>query len=172
MSRVYKHGTDRGKNHETDDTRVTCLPSDGGNRDHIWKALGECAYQFSVTEYALLAKVGIVHENDRLELIEGRIEDVSPIRSSHASFVNRLLTIFVCRFHPRAIISVQNPVQLDAYSEPQPDVILLQPRNDFYTERHPTPGDVLLLMEVADTSVEYDQQVKIPLYAKSGIQEV
>ena len=97
---------------------------------------------------------------------------MAPIGSSHASSVNRLLTKCVQTFYPQAIASVQNPVQLNAFSEPQPDVMLLRPRDDFYAERHPAPEDVLLLIEVADSSVEYDQQVKIPLYAKSGIQEV
>lgn len=137
-----------------------------------WRALGECAHRFSVAEYALLAEAGILHEDDRIELIEGRIEDMAPIGSSHASSVNRLLTKCVQTFYPQAIASAQNPVQLNAFSEPQPDVMLLRPRDDFYAERHPAPEDVLLLIEVADSSVEYDQQVKIPLYAKSGIQEV
>ena len=137
-----------------------------------WRTLGECAHRFSVTEYALLAEAGILHEDDRIELIEGRIEDMAPIGSSHASSVKRLLKTFVTRFQSQATVGVQDPVQLNAFSEPQPDVMLLRPRDDFYAERHPAPEDVLLLIEVADSSVEYDQQVKIPLYAKSGIQEV
>ncbi len=137
-----------------------------------WQVFGEYAHRFTCTEYALLTEAGVVREDDRLELIEGRIVDMSPIGSSHASYVNRLLAKCVALFHPRAIVSVQNPVQLNAYSEPQPDLMLLQPRDDFYAEHHPTPDDVLLLIEVADSSLEYDQHVKIPLYAGSGIQEV
>ena len=97
---------------------------------------------------------------------------MAPIGSSHASSVKRLLKTFVTRFQSQATVGVQDPVQLNAFSEPQPDVMLLRPRDDFYAERHPGPEDVLLLIEVADSSVEFDQQVKIPLYAKSGIQEV
>ncbi len=137
-----------------------------------WQTFGEYVHRFTSTEYALLAEAGVVREDDRLELIEGRIVDMPPIGSSHASYVNRLLVHFVALFHPKAIVSVQNPVQLDAYSEPQPDLMLLQPRDDFYAEHHPTSDDVLLLIEVADTSLEYDQHIKIPLYAGNGIQEV
>ena len=164
---------DTAKNSRKDRyAEAASLLSKKGEHDGASRALGAFTHQFSVTDYALLAETGIVREDDRLELIEGRIVDMSPIGSSHASFVNRLLAICVRLFHPQAIVSVQNPVQLNAYSEPQPDLMLLQPRDDFYAEHHPTPEDVLLLIEVADTSLEYDQQVKIPLYARSGIQEV
>ena len=71
-----------------------------------------------------------------------------------------------------AIVRVQNPIQLDDYSEPQPDVALLRLRDDFYRHAHPTPEDVLLIIEVADTTVDYDRLVKVPLYAKAGIKEV
>lgn len=135
-------------------------------------ALGALTHWFSVEEYELLADAGILHEDDRLELIEGRIIDMSPIGSTHASCVKRLLNTFVNLFQDRTIVSVQDPVRLDAHSEPQPDLMLLQPRDDFYAERHPGPEDVLLLLEVADTSLNYDRQVKIPLYARHAIQEV
>jgi Uma2 family endonuclease len=135
-------------------------------------ALGALTHWFSVEEYGLLADAGILHEDDHLELIEGRIIDMSPIGSSHASCVKRILNTFVSLFQGRAIVGVQDPVCLDAYSEPQPDIMLLQPRDDFYAERHPGPEDVFLLLEVSDTSLDYDRQVKIPLYAKHAIQEV
>ncbi len=135
-------------------------------------ALGVLTHWFSVEEYGLLSDAGILHEDDRLELIEGRIIDMSPIGSSHAASVNRLLGIFVNLFQDRAIVSVQNPVRLDAHSEPQPDLMLLRSRDDFYAERHPGPEDVLLLLEIADTLLDYDRQVKIPLYARHAIPEV
>lgn len=151
---------------------VQLVPSPGGGELGNTTVLGALTHWFSVEDYRLLAEAGILHEDDRLELIEGRIIDMSPIGSSHAGSVNRLLGIFVNLFQERAIVSVQNPVQLDAYSEPQPDLMLLRPRDDFYAERHPGPEDVLLLLEIADTSLDYDRNVKIPLYAGHAIQEV
>ncbi|MCP4400542.1 MAG: Uma2 family endonuclease [bacterium] len=151
---------------------VHLVPSLGGGELGNATALGRLTHWFSVEEYGLLSDAGILHEDDRLELIEGRIIDMAPIGSAHAGSVNRLLGIFVNLFQDRAIVSVQNPVQLDAYSEPQPDLMLLRPRDDFYAERHPEPEDVLLLLEVADTSLDYDRNVKIPLYAGHAIQEV
>lgn len=152
--------------------RPPSFPSHEDQNDGKWMALGQLAHQFSVNEYLLLTDAGILHEDDRLELLEGRIVDMPLSGSSHASAVNRLLATLVNLFQSRAIVSVQNPVHLSDHSEPQPDLMLLRPRDDFYAERHPIPEDVLLLIEVAETSREYDQQVKIPLYAQSGIPEV
>lgn len=161
-----------GKNSMRASARDHLVPSFGGGEVGNANALGALTHWFSVEEYGFLADAGILHEDDHLELIEGRIIDMSPIGSSHAASVNRLLGIFVNLFQDRAIVSVQNPVRLDAHSEPQPDIMLLQSRDDFYAERHPGPEDVLLLLEVADASLDYDRHVKIPLYAKHAIQEV
>ena len=127
---------------------------------------------FTVDEYHLMAEAGVLKEDDRLELIDGRIVNMSPAGSRHAACVNRLTALLAPRTSGQAIVSVQNPVCLDEHSEPQPDVALLRPRDDFYVGAHPSPSDVLLVVEVADTSEDHDRDVKLPLYAKAGIPEV
>jgi Uma2 family endonuclease len=126
---------------------------------------------FTVDEYHRMSEAGILTDADRVELIEGEIIKMSPIGKQHAACVNRLNSILNRKAGDAAIISVQNPVRLDDYSEPQPDVALLRPREDFYSRELPGAEDVLLIIEVADTSVEYDRSVKLPLYAKANISE-
>jgi len=128
--------------------------------------------RFTVDEYYRMAEVGIFSEDDRVELIEGEIVEVVPIGSPHAGVVTRLNFLFSRLVGDRAIISPQNPLRLSPYSEPLPDLMLLCPRPDFYTTAHPRPDDVLLLVEVADASTEYDRRIKVPLYARSGVREV
>lgn len=128
--------------------------------------------QFTVEEYHRMAEVGILTEDDRVELIEGEIVQMSPIGRRHAACVNRLIRLFSQRFGEQAIITSQNPVELSDRSELQPDIALLQPRSDFYEAGHPQPKDIFLIVEVADTTIETDRHVKIPLYAGSGISEV
>ncbi len=128
--------------------------------------------RFTVDEYYLMAKVGILKEDDRVELIDGEIVEMSPIGSRHASAVKRLISLLSRHLGQRAIISAQDPVQLGEHSEPEPDIALLRPKPDFYADAHPGPSDVLLLIEVADSSLEYDREVKTPLYARAGIAEV
>ncbi len=127
---------------------------------------------FTVGEYYQMADSGILTEGDRVELIEGEIVQMTPIGSRHAAYVDRLNELFAVQVRSRARLRVQGPVRLDEFSEPEPDIALLKPRDDFYTRSHPGPGDVLLIVEVADASVRYDREVKIPLYAKAGIPEV
>ena len=127
--------------------------------------------RFNVEEYYLMAKAGILSEDDRVELIDGEIVEMPPIGSPHASNVDRLIQLFVLRLGERAIVRAQNPVRLGEHSEPQPDIALLRPRDDFYAAAHPGPQDVLLLIEIADTSIDYDREVKSPLYARAGIPE-
>ena len=127
--------------------------------------------RFSVDEYYKMAHAGILHEDDRVELIEGEILEMAPISSWHAGCVTWLNHLLFKRIGTRVIISVQNPIHLSDYSEPQPDIALLHRRTDFYASAHPRPEDVLLVMEVADTRVDYDQQIKAPLYARAGIRE-
>ncbi|MCI2429873.1 Uma2 family endonuclease [Candidatus Acetothermia bacterium] len=127
---------------------------------------------FTVTEYYQMAQAGILSEDDRVELLEGEIIEMSPISSRHASCVSRLNYVLQSRVQDRAIVSVQNPVRLSEHSEPQPDLTLLRPRADFYGVAHPQPQDVLLLVEVCETSTHFDRRVKLPLYAKAGIPEV
>ena len=127
--------------------------------------------RFTVDEYHLMARTRILQEDDRLELLEGDIVEIAPIRSRHAACVRRLNRIVSQRVRDRAIVSVQNPVRLSQQSEPQPDLTLLRPRDDFYAVSHPGPEDVLLVVEVADTSEDYDRDVKIPPYARSAVKE-
>lgn len=128
--------------------------------------------RFTVHDYYAMAEAGILHEDDRVELIEGEIIEMSPINAPHASHVKRLNQLFMSRLGARVTLGVQDPVRLSEYSEPQPDLALLQPRDDFYQRSHPTPDDVFLLIEVSDSTVEYDRQVKAPLYARSGVREM
>ncbi|MER3399777.1 MAG: Uma2 family endonuclease [Thermoflexus sp.] len=126
---------------------------------------------FTVEDYHRMREAGILSEDDRVELIEGEILEMSPIGSRHAGTVARLVRIFSQRLGERAVVWPQNPIRLGVYSEPQPDVALLRPREDFYEAEHPGPGDVWLVVEVADRSVEGDRGVKAPLYGRAGIPE-
>jgi Uma2 family endonuclease len=127
---------------------------------------------FTAAEYNRMGETGIFSEDDRVELIEGEIVEMSPIGKRHASCVGRLTNLFGRLLAERAIVWVQNPIVLNDYSEPQPDVALLNRRDDFYENSLPTPDDILLIVEVADTTLEYDRQIKVPLYAQAGIAEV
>jgi Uma2 family endonuclease len=129
------------------------------------------SHRFSTTEYHALGTAGILAADDRVELIQGELVDMSPIGSRHAGMVNRLTQILSQMLSGRAVVSVQNPIVLDDFSEPQPDLALLRPRDDFYAEALPTSADVLLVVEVADSSLEYDRAVKIPLYGRAGLPE-
>jgi len=128
--------------------------------------------RFTVDEYHRMAKAGILGEDDRVELIEGEIVQMTPIGSRHAACVMRLIRLFSTQPRPDVLVNAQNPVRISEYSEPQPDVALLRYRPDFYAGSHPGAEDVLLLVEVAETSAEYDRQVKVPLYGRGGIREV
>ncbi|MBI2954880.1 MAG: Uma2 family endonuclease, partial [Chloroflexi bacterium] len=110
--------------------------------------------------------------DDRVELIDGEVTEMTPIGRRHAGCVNRVNKLFAKTFGDDALVSVQNPVDLSEHNEPQPDLALLRPRPDFYAERHPIPEDIFLLVEVAESSADLDRQVKVPLYARSGIPEV
>ena len=135
-------------------------------------ANGAVCHALSVDDFHKLGEIGVLRDDDRVELIEGVLIDMSPIGSGHASLVNRFTNRLAAALSGRAIVSTRNPVILDASSEVQPDVALLRHRDDFYANAHPTPSDVLLVIEVADTSLPFDRNVKIPLYARHGIPEV
>ncbi len=128
--------------------------------------------RFNVGEFHQMAEVGIFGEGDRVELLAGEVVETTPIGSRHAGAVDRLNRILSSRLAPSFIVRVQNPVRLDEHSEPQPDLAVLRFRSDFYAEAHPGPGDVLVVVEVADTSAELDRALKVPLYARAGIPEV
>jgi Uma2 family endonuclease len=120
-------------------------------------------HQFNVDDYYRMAEVGLLSEDHRVELIGGEIIEMSPIGSTHGGAVKRSSAFLNRKLGDAAIVSVQNPVRLDDFSEPQPDIALLKPRKDFYSNSHPTPPDVLVVIEVADNSVAYDRNVKLPL---------
>ncbi len=125
--------------------------------------------RFSREEYYRMAEVGILGEDDRVELIEGEIVEMSPIGSRHVAFVMNLGRLLTLRLGERAFVSVQSPVVLTADTEPQPDLAVLRPRA--YKERKPQADDVLLLIEAADASLAYDRTTKLRLYARAGIPE-
>ena len=126
---------------------------------------------FTVDEYHRLAEAGIFHPDERLELIEGEIIEMSRITPAHAGCVINANRLFFTRLGERMVLSPQNPVAIRPRSEPQPDLTLLRPREVSYSEALPTPQDVLLAVEVADTTVRFDRLVKARLYARAGIGE-
>ncbi len=130
---------------------------------------------FTAEEYQRMAEAGILGEDDRVELIEGEIVQMSPIGPRHANRVNRLARLFLDRFGDLAEISIQNPVRLSSRSEPEPDFALLRPereRDQPYEVAHPTPADTLLAVEVADHSLRYDLGRKARVYARHGVAEL
>ncbi len=127
---------------------------------------------FTVDEFHRMAEAGILGEDDRLELVDGEIIEMTPIGSPHAGCVMSLNDVFSERARAVAIVNVQNPVILTERTELYPDVVLLKRRPDFYRKAHPRPSDVLLIVEVADTTLRYDRHIKVPRYARAGIPEV
>jgi Uma2 family endonuclease len=125
----------------------------------------------TVAEYHRMGEVGILTEDDRVELIEGELIAMSPIGSGHAGTTNTLNRRLVMAVGERGVVAVGNPVQLDDLSEPQPDFSVLKPREDDYRRATPRPDEVLLIIEVADSSLSYDRNVKRSLYAWHGIPE-
>ena len=126
----------------------------------------------SVDVFYRMGEAGILGPSDRVELIDGEIIDMSPIGALHAAIVARLASFFSQRLGEAAVIRCQNPLRLDDVNEPEPDIAILRSRSDFYMTAHPGPADVLLVIEVADTSLAYDLGTKVPLYARHGIPEV
>lgn len=129
-------------------------------------------HKFTTEQYHLMYEAGVFAEGERLELINGEITEMAPIGRKHAACVNRLVTLFTKKLGDRIIASVQNPIRLANNSEPQPDFAILKLRNDFYEDSLPTPTDILLIIEVADSTISYDREVKMPLYAAAGIPEM
>lgn len=118
-----------------------------------------------------MVEVGILSEEDRVELIDGEVFEMSPIREPHAACVDVLNEIVQVRLGRSVNVRVQGPIQLDDFSEPQPDISILKRRDDFYRSAHPRPEDVLLVIEVSDSTLNFDRKVKVPLYARAGIPE-
>jgi|AntRauTorckE5430_2_1112549.scaffolds.fasta_scaffold14428_2 Uma2 family endonuclease len=129
-------------------------------------------HRFSVEDYHRMGEAGIFKEQ-RVELLYGKIVDMSPIKSNHAGAVNQLirhLSIYLEK--DDYIFTAQNPVHIDDYSEPEPDVSIMKYRSDLYARSHPTSKDIVLLIEVANTSLENGRDIKLPLYASHNIPEV
>ena len=125
---------------------------------------------FTADEFFRLAELGFFDENERLELLEGEIYQLLPINPPHASAVARFSQRFILAFASRAIVWIQSSVRLGA-SVPQPDLALLTPKTDYYASANPEPEDILLVVEVAQTSLAYDR-AKLAIYARNGVQEV
>ncbi len=127
--------------------------------------------RFRVEDFRRMTEVGILPEESGWEIIDGFLIDKMTIGSRHASTVKRMNRKLMRLLGDNAIISVQDPIHIDDYNEPEPDIALLKPREDFYAESHPAPQDVLLLVEVSDSTVEYDREIKKSIYAKVEIAE-
>ena len=124
--------------------------------------------KFTVAEYYRMTELGILDHSERLELLDGEIIVMAPIGEPHATVVDRLTLAFAEVSRGRFIVRVQNPIRLDAGAEPQPDLALLRLRADFYINAHPGPEDVLVVMEVSDSTLDFDREVKSKRYAAAG----
>lgn len=129
-------------------------------------------HRISVDEYYRMAEVGLLAPDARVELVEGEIIDMAPIGSLHGSIVDQLAQLLMRAVDDRAIVRVQGPVRLSRMTELQPDLALLAPRADFYRDAQPNGTDTLLVIEVSDSTLRYDREVKVPLYARHGVPEV
>ncbi len=130
-------------------------------------------HRFTVEQYNRMIETGVLTQDDRVELLNGEIIDMTPIGNRHAVAVRCLLAHFSPLIQGRAVLSVQDPAILDDWSQPQPDLWLAKYRIDFYAGvGHPKPEDLLLVVEVADSSLKKDQRVKAPLYARAGVTEL
>jgi len=127
---------------------------------------------FTVEEYERMGEAGLFDDGPRVELVGGEIVEMSPIGRRHAACVNRLTALLTGALGDRFIVAVQNPMRLDDLSEPQPDVVVLNPRTDFYAAFHPRPQDTLLVIEVAESSLGWDRGIKRGRYAAAGVAEV
>lgn len=141
--------------------------SEAGLLNHPWIA----RRKIDVGEYERMGAAGILHEDDRVELIEGELIAMAPIGDRHAGTSMSLTMLLVQRFGAQAVVSVANPVRLDRYNEPQPDFALVRPKPGGYTGGKPRPEDVLLLIELSDSTLRFDRTVKLPLYGAHGIRE-
>jgi len=146
--------------------------ANGGQIGYTVCMLVQAHHRFTVADYYRMAETGVLKPDARVELVDGRIIDMSPIGPFHGGSVNLLIRLFSQLSKGRWLVSAQNPVHLDEYSEPQPDLMLLKPAADDYTTRHPRPEDVFLVIEVADASLDFDREEKLPAYGRAGIPEV
>lgn len=127
--------------------------------------------KFTTDEYQKMTRLGILPEESGWEIINGEIIRKMAIGSKHAGTVKKINRILAAKLANEFIVAVQDPIHLDEYNEPEPDIAVLKFRKDIYTESHPTPGDVLVLIEVSDSTIKYDRETKKNLYAEHGIVE-
>jgi Uma2 family endonuclease len=128
-------------------------------------------HPFTVDEWHRMGDAGLFGEDARMELLDGEVIEMALIGSRHAGAVNRLIRVLTATVRDRALVAAQNPVVLDRCSEPQPDVALLRPRRDDYAKAHPTPSEILLIIEVSDTTLAFDREQKAAAYARAAIPE-
>jgi len=128
--------------------------------------------RWTVDDYHRMAEIGLLGEDDRVELLDGEVVEMSPIGSVHAGLVERVADLLRLRCAGKAQVRTQNPIRIGKHSEPEPDIALVKPRDDYYIGAHPGPDDVLLLIEISDSSVAIDRADKAPLYAAAGVPEV
>ncbi len=126
---------------------------------------------FNVDDYYKMGESGILKDDARVELINGEVFSKSPISSFHSGVINLITRKLLSALGDKANISIQNPIRLNEYSEPEPDIAVAKFKKDAYRKSHPTPKDIFFLIEVADSSLNFDRVIKAPLYAKSGIPE-
>ena len=128
--------------------------------------------RFTVDDYYRMLAAGILHEDDHVELVDGEIREMSAIDAVHAANVKRLNHLLSLRLAQRFVIGVQDPIRLNEFNEPEPDLSVLRWHDDYYEQHHPTPEDTLLVIEVANSSLVYDRREKLPRYAAAGIPQV
>jgi Uma2 family endonuclease len=129
-------------------------------------------HRVTVDEYYRMSEVGLLAPDARTELIDGEVIDMAPIGSPHSGKLDRLNYLLLAVLGESARVRIQHPVRLDRHSEPQPDLAVVLPREDFYESRHPLPTDTLLIVEVSDSTLRLDLNVKVPLYARHQVPEV
>lgn len=126
-------------------------------------------HKFKVDDYLRIVELGVMGEDTRVELIWGELVEMSPINIAHTSTNKRLISLLTSQLGKRIVLGVQDPVQIGEDSLPLPDISVLKPRVDFYSERQPGPDDILFFIEVADSSLRFDQRVKAKLYGAASI---
>ena len=125
----------------------------------------------TVAEYDRMIEFGIYTDNDRIELLNGEIIELMPKGPKHTSANSRLVRFFIRLFGEKLIVRGQDPIWLDGISEPEPDIVLANWNETEYSEGHPTPADILLIMEISDTTLAYDRETKAKAYSRNGIQQ-
>lgn len=135
------------------------------------RSFGSDLYRFTVKDYYRMLEAGILTEDDHVELIRGEIRTMSPKGIKHSSSTDRANRCFTRLLGDRALIRIQNPIHLDDHSEPEPDLVLAKPAEDFYDFHHPAPDEALMVLEVADSSLPFDREEQSLLYAQAGVRQ-